>query len=304
MAPARIKLEKFSGAMEDGSYKPGDAGSSEEVRYTDWRFKLRTECDAICPAAWPWMDRHVDEDDDGEEVPAPAVAGAENIRKMTELKRALVASLSGEALRVVQGSEEQDAQSLLRALDDKYHSQSKTSRISVILKLISKKKEDGESVDDFVSEVKRLMREELRGDISVEEVLLGVLCRGLPQEYDDLVSTIMGADEEVRMDDLVRKLRDREIRVAGRRTEVTAAGMNAVTDSFNKLSVNDNKGRKGKGKGKGKKGKGKGKNGKKGVPAVKKNNEKKPAKDLSHIQCYVCWGYGHYSDKCPSAKKS
>ena len=181
---------KISGLKVNGVQQPG-------ATYSDWRYKLQSKVMAKSEDIWNYMSSETDDRPDGDDE-----------EKYTGFLEAITESLGGEALRTAKACVRQSPRSILTALDAMFLSQSLSSRTLAISKLVGDK-QGNDSVDDFIEEKKRLLREELNGEMTADEVLLGAVLSGLRDDYSDLANTVMSVenqDENPSLDELQSKL--------------------------------------------------------------------------------------------------
>lgn len=275
MSEEHSKLPKFS----------GDALCN--TSYSDWRFQvmLHAKGFGLSPYMTGTTNNLTDEDKP----------------KYAKLAGDLGKSLKGEALGILKAIPDADltARRAIRDLDTKYRSQNVSSRQLAIKDLSGTKKSDSQDIDAYVSEKARVLREDLGGQVTAEELLVGSICAGLGEEYDNVVNQVMATAPGAALPnttDLTSQLREQERRNGARRIEVTVAQQSAainaakaaapvpgfteavaaLTDVANRMSRNYD-GPYGGGK-HGGRGKGKGKKG--------------------GVTCYNCGGQGHIAVNC------
>jgi len=303
---------KLSGLKIDGVQQKG-------VTYSDWRYKLKSKALAAGGGIWEYLSRATRDRPTGDHK-----------AKYEAMLDMMVDSLQDDALTTAKAlaDDRQTPRNILHDLDEKFLSQSMSSRMFAVTKLVGDAQGD-ETVDAFVAEKRRILREDLQGKVDPEELLLGSIIRGLNTDYEDLVGTMLSTDyqDTIDIDDILSKLRDKEKRLGDRKElDVKASvamrtSQNSNEDLLKDIStmidkkvqaahyVNNYQGggknwpkkpwgkdRKGKGKikGNGKKGGSKKGGGKKGHVGKTGKGERK---------CYNCSGYGHEAATCPSPKK-
>jgi hypothetical protein len=283
--------------------------------YSDWRFKLSARAGAIGTEVWNFIRGAVN-------AGPPAAALQPKYR---DLASTMVDSLQDDALTTAKAlpEDQRNARDLLRVLDSAYMSQSISSRMAAVACLVGDVQQEGQSVDAFVAEKRRILREDLQNTVSVQELLLGSITKGLSHDYEDLVGTLVAVDDgdDIDIDEILGKLRDKEKRIVAR-TEVQtqkavalktekealvseildqidgklgAALTTAVQGQFKKVQQTFQKkfGGGGKGGNGGKHGNKNGKNGGKGGKFGKKGKGPK---------CFNCQQHGHIAKDCPKKK--
>jgi hypothetical protein len=308
---------KDSGIKRDGVQLKG-------VSYSDWRFKLRAKAVAAGQGIWEYMARTTDN----------RPAGA-NDEKYYGFYATIVDSLQDDALTAAKnlGDDSQSPRAVLRELDRKYMAQTMSARMTAITELCGRAQGFDETVDDFAAEKRRLLREDLQNAITADEILMGSFIKGLRPEFEDLVGTMVTADENIELDDMLPALRDKEKKLGERReidtskssTALNTSGLdetglrNIMRDEFDRRdagSAQANYGQGGDYKGGGYRGfrpwrptnstsKGwnknknnKSKNGKGGKGKGDDNGKGGP----KERRCYNCQGMGHEAKDCPSKK--
>ena len=280
--------------------------------YSDWRFKLSARAGAIGTEVWNFIRRTV-----GANAPAAALQA-----KYRDLASTMVDSLQDDALTTAKAlpEDQRNARELLRVLDRAYMSQSISSRMAAVACLVGDAQSEGQSVDAYVAEKRRILREDLQNNVSTQELLLGSITKGLDGAYEDLVGTIVAVDDgdDIDIDEILGKLRDKEKRIEARtelesqkavalkagkeslgkdiealvQEKLGAALTTAVQGQFKKVQQTI------------KKFGGGGRGGKHGNKNSNKNGGKngKFGKKGKGPKCFNCQQHGHIARDCPKKK--
>jgi hypothetical protein len=131
-------------------------------------------------------------------------------------RKMMIESLQDEALDVASGcGETASAKVMYKALCDKYQSQSVSTRLSTLQRLVGERK-GKTSIDQYVAAKRKLYREELKDTVSGNEVLIGSIVAGLPASYNDFVAKFLAGNDAATsdVDTLLKQLREHEKRTA------------------------------------------------------------------------------------------
>ena len=294
---------KDSGLVVDGQKNPG-------ATFSDWRFKVLARCRSIGDAVYDWVRRAGG---------AAAPQGAQVQQKYRDLFSTMINSQQDDALTGAKALPEaqHNVRGLLEALDALYFDQSRMSRVVSFRRLISETQADGESVDAFVAEKQRLLREELLNEVDVGELLMSSVVSNIKPAYGDLISTVVSANPDVDVPGLLPHLRDKEKKVDADRAEVDVSASHALAAAEKEDASSIKSAMKGFAKENAKALKAAVREVKKGLQKKKpqapwkpkakkgagkkgKGKNKKPT--AKGPQCWGCGEMGHKQEDCPKAE--
>ena len=222
----------------NGRKLPQFDGSKPES-YSDYRFKFVAHLDEQEPTGR--LKQHVTRETNAEGELVLDVLPANPAALRQAEKRAygqLVSSLAGEALSIAKNCECTCRETLV-GLDARYKPQRFSARITAIKKLLSMPKGDN-SVDSYFAEKQRIVREELDGRVSINELLIASLMGGLPEVYDQIAGNILSMEEEDEVDvaTLLRQCREKQRLLDDRRDE-NATGQVATVNTASTTGTED-----------------------------------------------------------------
>lgn len=197
----------------------GPPSQTGGISYSDWRYKVKARGTKF----WKYLSGKEDALPEGDDV----------LKAYGELFPLMVDSLQGAPLDICKGlgDGESDARSLLKALDNRYLSQSMSSRMMALRELVGSSQGE-KSVLDYVNRKRQILREELLGAVTADELLMGSILCGLDQSYDDLTATLLNGEGTTNVDinDLVTKLQEKEKR-SNDRKEIDTQSSTALKTS-------------------------------------------------------------------------
>ena len=126
------------------------------------------------------------------------------------------AELAEEAKKEMGG--EADLVSLMAKLEGATYNQTAGPRFKAIRKMVESPQREGESVEKLVNRKRAMMRNELQSKITVDEFLIGCVCKALPKDtYGNTITTLL-TDDKVTVEKAKTTLVQHEL-TAGEETE-------------------------------------------------------------------------------------
>ena len=285
---AKSKLGQFKGARE---------------KYSDWRHLLLSVCGSFDPSNNLKYFATQERDENGnirqENLPGGNTAAAVRTREANaKIMAELTLSLQGPPLDIAKAVQIQDIKHVLAALDLKYWGQSASERTISLRELICQR-QNGKSVDQHFQCKRAIMREKLKNEITVDEVLLASCTMTLDQQYDSIAEQVLSNhDDPPDLDQVIRTCRERERILNNRHSEkqadqtaVVAAAegekkqggkvKDPLTQVLGKMTALCNT-----------------------IAAQQKNNNGGGNEKVSGVKCWNCNQRGHKSSDCPQPRKA
>lgn len=167
----KIELKKFSG---------------EASGWSAWNFSLSTLLGVY------GLGPKVEQQANGQAV---EFTPEENVT-LRQIFGAVVGALSGEALSIAQSSstgtsDGADLAAIIQGLHAFYNSQSRSVRLDALKKLLNEKIRQNESMESFLREKNRIMKESLANSLTPDDILVSSVLLNVPQKYLSTVTTLL-----------------------------------------------------------------------------------------------------------------